>query len=309
MHLSGKTINLISEDYTATIVTMGGAIAGLRFHGRDITMPFDPESIPVAHQGKILAPWPNRISDGKYSFEDHDYQLAITELSTMSASHGLVAWKDWHILEMTSSSVALRTYVSPIYGYPFLIRMTARYELVNGMGLRVSVRALNEGPTPAPYGVGMHPYITCNQALIDDCKLTMPFTKCFSLTERKVPDQEVDAASLGFDFTHGRKIGNTEIDHCFISSEEKRMNTVLLENDDLQVYCKTNGLTPCTPYELRHTFVSVVKTLPAGEVKQLVGHSQDMDTFGVYGHALTGDDETTAQAVNGVFLRVLKTAQ
>lgn len=76
-----------------------------------------------------------------------------------------------------------------------------------------------------------------------------------------------------------------------------------------RLYCKTNGLTPCTPYELRHTFVSVVKTLPAGEVKQLVGHSQDMDTFGVYGHALTGDDETTAQAVNGVFLRVLKTAQ
>lgn len=76
-----------------------------------------------------------------------------------------------------------------------------------------------------------------------------------------------------------------------------------------RVYCKTNGLAPCSPYELRHTFVSVVKTLPAGEVKQLVGHSQDMDTFGVYGHALTGDDETTAQAVNGVFLRVLKTAQ
>lgn len=48
---------------------------------------------------------------------------------------------------------------------------------------------------------------------------------------------------------------------------------------------------------------------PAGEVKQLVGHSQDMDTFGIYGHTLTGDDETTAQAVNGVFLRVLKNAQ
>ena len=60
---------------------------------------------------------------------------------------------------------------------------------------------------------------------------------------------------------------------------------------------------------VRHTFVSVVKTLPAGEVKQLVGHSQDMDTFGIYGHTLTGDDETTAQAVNGVFLRVLKNAQ
>lgn len=76
-----------------------------------------------------------------------------------------------------------------------------------------------------------------------------------------------------------------------------------------KAYCAANGITDCSLYELRHTFVSVVKTLPAGEVKQLVGHSQDMDTFGVYGHALTGDDETTAQAVNGVFLRVLRTAQ
>lgn len=75
-----------------------------------------------------------------------------------------------------------------------------------------------------------------------------------------------------------------------------------------KAYCCANSLTPCTLYELRHTFVSVVKTLPAGEVKPLVGHSQDMDTFGVYGHALTGDAENTAQAVNGVFLRILKNA-
>ena len=72
-----------------------------------------------------------------------------------------------------------------------------------------------------------------------------------------------------------------------------------------RVYCETNGLAPCSPYELRHTFVSVVKTLPAGEVKPLVGHSEDMDTFGIYGHTLTGDAENTAQAVNGVFLRLL----
>ena len=75
-----------------------------------------------------------------------------------------------------------------------------------------------------------------------------------------------------------------------------------------KVYCAANGLTPCSLYELRHTFVSVVKTLPAGEVKGLVGHSEDMDTFGVYAHTLAGDAENTARAVNGVFLRVLKNA-
>ena len=75
-----------------------------------------------------------------------------------------------------------------------------------------------------------------------------------------------------------------------------------------RTYCAANSLTPCSLYELRHTFVSVVKTLPAGEVKSLVGHSADMDTFGIYAHTLTGDAAHTAQAVNGVFLQVLKNA-
>ncbi|MEQ2385663.1 tyrosine-type recombinase/integrase [Faecalibacterium intestinale] len=70
-------------------------------------------------------------------------------------------------------------------------------------------------------------------------------------------------------------------------------------------YCRTNGIVTISTYELRHTFVSVAKTLPAGEVKGLVGHSQDMDTFGVYGHALTGDAENIAQAVNAAFDKLL----
>lgn len=73
-----------------------------------------------------------------------------------------------------------------------------------------------------------------------------------------------------------------------------------------KVYCAANDLQPVSLYELRHTFVSVVKTLPAGEVKELVGHSEDMDTFGVYSHTLTGEDIATAQAVNAVFLKLLQ---
>ena len=54
------------------------------------------------------------------------------------------------------------------------------------------------------------------------------------------------------------------------------------------------------------TFVSVAKTLPLGKVKDLVGHSVNMDTFGTYAHALTGDAESTAQAVNDTFLKLLE---
>ena len=72
-----------------------------------------------------------------------------------------------------------------------------------------------------------------------------------------------------------------------------------------QRYCESNNMTRTTPYELRHTFVSVAKTLPAGEVKNLVGHSQSMDTFGIYGHTLLGEDERTAQKINGLFTQIV----
>ena len=72
-----------------------------------------------------------------------------------------------------------------------------------------------------------------------------------------------------------------------------------------QVYCKANDLPPVSLYSLRHTFVSIVKNLPAGDVKALVGHSKSMDTLGVYAHALNGDAENTARAVDAEFIKLL----
>ena len=65
-----------------------------------------------------------------------------------------------------------------------------------------------------------------------------------------------------------------------------------------QVYLRANDLPPVSLYSLRHTFVSIVKSLPEGEIKGLVGHSQSMDTFGWYSHELTGDAENTARDVD-----------
>lgn len=74
-------------------------------------------------------------------------------------------------------------------------------------------------------------------------------------------------------------------------------------------YCQSNGLPHVTAYELRHTFVSVVQTLPEGWVKSLVGHSRDMDTFGTYGHTITGQDDAIAARVQAVFDDILRTAK
>lgn len=71
-------------------------------------------------------------------------------------------------------------------------------------------------------------------------------------------------------------------------------------------YCKHNNITRTTAYEMRHTFVSVIKAIPEGYLKQLVGHSKSMDTYGVYAHELNDDSKQAAQLVEEIFKNILE---
>lgn len=70
-------------------------------------------------------------------------------------------------------------------------------------------------------------------------------------------------------------------------------------------YCEANGIEYVPPYNLRHTFVSMAKTLPEGTVKSLVGHSRQMDTYGIYAHLIKGEKQRTAEQLEGVLDKVL----
>ena len=56
---------------------------------------------------------------------------------------------------------------------------------------------------------------------------------------------------------------------------------------------------------MRHTFVSISKQLPEGKVKSLVGHSRNMDTYGIYGHEVNGELERTAKELDEIFNGIL----
>lgn len=70
-------------------------------------------------------------------------------------------------------------------------------------------------------------------------------------------------------------------------------------------YCEVNGVPYVSPYELRHTFVSMIQRLPEGWVKELVGHSRNMDTFGTYAHEVNGQQDKIAAGVEAVFQDIL----
>ena len=72
-----------------------------------------------------------------------------------------------------------------------------------------------------------------------------------------------------------------------------------------QRYCQANGIQKISPYEMRHTFVSIAKNLPEGQLKALVGHSRSMDTYGTYSHQMQGDQQETALRLEEIFSNFL----
>ena len=73
-----------------------------------------------------------------------------------------------------------------------------------------------------------------------------------------------------------------------------------------QRYCAANDIPKISPYEMRHTFVSIAKNLCEGQIKPLIGHSRNMDTFGTYGHEINGELQQTAQEIDHLFTEILR---
>lgn len=73
-----------------------------------------------------------------------------------------------------------------------------------------------------------------------------------------------------------------------------------------QRYQTSNGIEPISLYELRHTFVSIcAESVPENLLKLVVGHSESMDTQGVYGHELQGQLDRAADAITSSFISAI----
>jgi hypothetical protein len=67
--------------------------------------------LPPAFNGAVLAPWPNRIRDGRWNHQGQRQQLAISEPARDTALHGLVAWQNWQLVSAAEQSVDLNCQV------------------------------------------------------------------------------------------------------------------------------------------------------------------------------------------------------
>jgi aldose 1-epimerase len=168
------------------------------------------------HRGGVLAPWPNRVGDGNYTFNGVELQLAINEISRKTSLHGLVNWHAWTVGEVSQGEATLTTRIWPQPGYEFAVDLRIVYALSATNGLTITLSATNVGDTAAPYGASVHPYLLADGEHVDDYTMTVPAAGVVDVdATRLLPTggtTPVDGGEL--DFRQPRVVGETKIDHA-----------------------------------------------------------------------------------------------
>lgn len=211
---SGTQFEISHGQQHATVVEVGGGIRRYRVGERDLLDGDALDQRCTGARGLPLIPWPNRIQDGAYSFDDIEYQLPLTEPENHNAIHGFLRWRNWTCRQHTRNSVAMGTVLHPQMGYPFTLDVSVEYSIGED-GLTVRTTATNVGYRPCPYGTGQHPYLSLGTGLIDTCELELDAGRWLPTDDRGLPTGHAAVADSDYDYRAKRQIGAQDIDYTF----------------------------------------------------------------------------------------------
>lgn len=220
--------------YEAALVEVGGGLRTLTADGLDLVAGYAADETCQSGRGQQLMPWPNRIRDGKYTWNGVQQQLAITEVPKGNASHGLVRWALWELVDQSASAVTFGYRLHPQPGWDHHLHLHTSYVL-DDTGLVVTSSARNVGVSSAPFGYGAHPYLALGSTPVDEAVLHVPAERWVESDERGLPVGVHDVKGSRHDFRTPRAIGPDEVDTAYTDihrSEDDGLWRVALETQD-----------------------------------------------------------------------------
>lgn len=210
---SGEQYGIAHADSQAFITQVGATLRTYTVGGHDVIDGFGVGRRATDGRGQVLAPWPNRLTDGQYQYRGRACQAPLNEISRHDAIHGLVRWLDWTPVERHPAAVTLACALRPQPGYEWRIDLEVTYALDDG-GLTVTFQAVNPGREPAPFGLGFHPYLTLGTSSINGLQLTIPASRPLA-PDHPARGRTPPARATHHDFRQPRRIGAVELDLAF----------------------------------------------------------------------------------------------
>lgn len=191
-----------------------------------------------------LIPFPNRIKDGKYSFEGTSYQLPINRAKENHAIHGFFYNRPMEVERQATGEHGGAVVLSSLYGgdvpgYPFELKVQISYSLLAESGFRCVTHIENIGRKPAPVADGWHPYFRFG-AKVDDLMLRIPADHQTEVDERMIPTGK----KLPVDkFRNRAPIGDARLDTGFALPESEGVAVTELhfpqDNVTLEIWQET----------------------------------------------------------------------
>lgn len=228
------------KDHCTLVPAFGATVIDLKLNEQVVLDTYDNADEMLAYRrmkSALLFPFPNRLKEGRYIWNNDAYQFFINDSITGNALHGFGLDKKFVIVKQESSergcSCTCRyEYNGELPAYPFPFTMEVKYVLESEGRFFVKMSFYNDGAEAIPVGLGWHPYFKIGK-IIDD--LTMKISPC----EMIGVDQQMIPTGKRYEydeFATTKKIGSTVLDNCFYFFENKnRKAEVVLASEETEI--------------------------------------------------------------------------
>ena len=182
--------------------------------GGEEQLLFSPEELTQyearpTHGGVFpMAPWPNRIAQGRFTFRGREVQLPLE--GKPNAIHGLVKAVAWRVVARTARVLELSAPFDE--RWPWAGSAWQRFEIGDhGFRMKLEVRAERE---EFPAGCGWHPWFRRDAFGATDVRVTLPANEVY-VAKDDLPTGEVVQPAGDLDLRTGSAIGSRRLDACY----------------------------------------------------------------------------------------------
>ena len=190
-------------------------------------------------RSEILAPFPNRLEDGKYSHEGKIYQFPVNEAATQTALHGHSMGLEYNLyrLELNEKKVSLHfsCQVASSPSYPFDYQINVQYTFNTNSRFRCQVTceplAIPPEHIRMPLGLGIHPYFTLPGAL-ESWQLQLPEMELIEINDRMIPTGVQKSFQEFLDYA---SLEDRVLDNCFRLRNDADKMIIKLRHEDWEI--------------------------------------------------------------------------
>jgi aldose 1-epimerase len=193
-----QLFNPISGEEVCILPKIGGVVRKIALSKKDKKFTIlncgdtKSEVMEKGSASNLLFPWPNRVREGKYSFEGTEYQLTINEINRNNAIHGLIFDRPFDVVEKTIENNCAKVtlaynYLGEKNGFPFPFIFSVEYVLHESEGFSMNIKVENNGAKSFPFGFGWHPYFSFENETLTDWDVMLPVNKMYLSDNQMIP--------------------------------------------------------------------------------------------------------------------------